>query len=106
MPVSPRRQGGSRKGWKKGWKSEVALTVDPAVEMHPYTPKDLRGARPTNLLNHILAAGKVVNKDGAFLLKKLKFFQGLPSRNMTCNATPFPGVRGNSTFGSRIRPQR
>jgi hypothetical protein len=58
----------------------VALTVYPAVEMHPYTLRDLRGARPSNLLNHILAAGKVVYKDGAFLLEKLKFCQGLPSK--------------------------
>ncbi len=46
---------------------EVALAVDPSVEIRPYTPRDLREARPTNFLGHILAAGKVVYKDGGFL---------------------------------------
>ena len=45
---------------------EVALAVDPSVEIRPYTPRDLREARPTNFLGHILAAGKVVYKDGEF----------------------------------------
>jgi predicted nucleotidyltransferase len=39
---------------------EVALTVDPRVEIRPYTPQDLKQARPTNFLGHILATGKVV----------------------------------------------
>ena len=47
---------------------EVTLTVDSSVEIRPYTAKDLREARPTNFLGHILAAGKVVYKDGMFLL--------------------------------------
>ena len=47
---------------------EVALAVDPSVELQPYTPRDLREARPTNFLGHILSAGKVVYKDGEFLL--------------------------------------
>lgn len=47
---------------------EVALAVDPSVEIRPYTPRDLREARPTNFLGHILAAGRVVYKDGEFLL--------------------------------------
>ncbi len=46
---------------------EVALTVDPSVEVRPYTPRDLREARPTNFLGHILSEGKVVYKDGKFL---------------------------------------
>jgi len=46
---------------------EVAIAVDPSVEIRPYTPRDLREARPTNFLGHILAAGKVVYKDGEFL---------------------------------------
>jgi hypothetical protein len=47
---------------------EVVLTLDPSIEIRPYTPKDLRNARPTNFLGHILAEGKVVYKDGQFLL--------------------------------------
>ena len=47
---------------------EVSLAVDPAVEIRPYTPRDLKGARPSNFLGHILAEGKVVYKDGKFLL--------------------------------------
>ena len=47
---------------------EVALAVDPSVEVLPYTPKDLREARSTNFLGYILANGKVAYKDGEFLL--------------------------------------
>lgn len=47
---------------------EVALVVDPSLEIRPYTPRDLREARPTNFLGHVLTAGKVVYKDGDFLL--------------------------------------
>ena len=47
---------------------EVSLTVDPSVEIRPYTPKDLKEARPTNFLGYILAEGKVVYGDGKFLL--------------------------------------
>lgn len=43
---------------------EVALAVDPRVEIRAYTPRDLTGARPTNFLGHILATGKVVYKGG------------------------------------------
>jgi hypothetical protein len=39
---------------------EVALAVDSRVEIRPYTPQDLKQARPTNFLGHILATGKVV----------------------------------------------
>jgi predicted nucleotidyltransferase len=44
---------------------EVALAVDPRVEIRPYTPQDLKQARPTNFLGHILATGKVVYRVGA-----------------------------------------
>jgi predicted nucleotidyltransferase len=46
---------------------DAALTVDAAVEIRPYTLKDLKEARPTNFLGHILAEGKVVYRDGRFL---------------------------------------
>ncbi len=39
---------------------EVALAVDPRVEIRAYTPRDLTAARPTNFLGHILATGAVV----------------------------------------------
>ncbi len=48
--------------------AEVALAVDPSVEIRPYTPRDLKEARPTNFLGHILAVGNLVYKDGEFLL--------------------------------------
>ena len=47
---------------------EVALAVDPSVEIRPYTPKDLKEARPTNFLGYILSEGKLVYGDGKFLL--------------------------------------
>lgn len=45
---------------------EVALAVDPSIEVRAFTPRDLKEARPTNFLGHILAEGKVVYKDGKF----------------------------------------
>lgn len=47
---------------------ELSLAVDPSVEVRPYTPRDLKDARPTNFLGHILAEGKVVYKRGKFRL--------------------------------------
>ena len=47
---------------------EVALAVDPSVEVRPYTPSDLKEARATNFLGHILAKGRTVYKNGKFLL--------------------------------------
>jgi predicted nucleotidyltransferase len=47
---------------------EAALAAHSTVEIRPYTPKDLREARPTKFLGHILAEGKVVFKGGRFLL--------------------------------------
>lgn len=49
---------------------DVALAVDPSLEIRPYTPKDLKEARPTNFLGHILSQGKVVYRDGKFLLEE------------------------------------
>ena len=43
---------------------EVALAVDPRVEVRAYTPQELKEARPTNFLGHILATGKVVHQGG------------------------------------------
>lgn len=47
---------------------ETVLATDSSVEIRPYTPRDLREARPTNFLGHILAEGKVVYRDGEFFL--------------------------------------
>jgi predicted nucleotidyltransferase len=46
---------------------EVALSVDPSIESRPYTPQDLKNARPTNFLGHILAEGRIVYKDNQFV---------------------------------------
>lgn len=48
---------------------EVSLTVDPSVEIRPYTPGDVKEARPTNFLGRILAEGKVVYKNGKMRLQ-------------------------------------
>ena len=47
---------------------EVALSVDPSIEIRPYTPKDLKDARSINFLGHILTEGRVVYEDDKFLL--------------------------------------
>ena len=44
----------------------VALAVDPRLEIRPYAPRDLKQARPTNFLGHILATGSVVYQAGKF----------------------------------------
>jgi predicted nucleotidyltransferase len=48
---------------------ETSLAVDPSVEIRPYAPRDLKEARPTNFLGHILAEGKVLYKDGKYLVE-------------------------------------
>jgi hypothetical protein len=47
---------------------EATLAADSTVEIRPYTVKDLKMARPTNFLGHILAEGKIVFKGGKYLL--------------------------------------
>jgi hypothetical protein len=47
---------------------DTVLETDSSVEIRPYTSRDLKEARPTNFLGHILAEGKVVYKDGEFFL--------------------------------------
>jgi len=47
---------------------EVGLVVDSAVDVRPYTPRELKEARPTNFLGQILAEGRVVYKGGKFLV--------------------------------------
>ena len=47
--------------------AELALEFTPEIELHPYTPDDLKKARPTNFLGNILKRGKTVFQDGRFL---------------------------------------
>ncbi len=35
------------------------------VQIHPFTPKDLAEARPTNFLGHLLRVGQIVYRRGA-----------------------------------------
>ena len=42
---------------------KLAVAVDAMVEVRPYTPEDLREARPTNFLGHILNEGKIVYEE-------------------------------------------
>jgi hypothetical protein len=47
---------------------QVILRLPRSRRCRPYTPRDLKEARPTNFLGRILAEGKVVYEDGEFLL--------------------------------------
>ncbi len=40
--------------------SKVSLEVSPDIEIHPFTPKDIKEARPTNFIGHILKTGRIV----------------------------------------------
>ena len=40
--------------------SKISLEITPNVEIHPFTPKDIKEARPSNFIGHILSTGKVV----------------------------------------------
>ena len=40
--------------------SKVSLEVSSDIEIHPFTPKDISEARPTNFIGHILETGKIV----------------------------------------------
>ena len=48
--------------------AELALKFTPNIEVHPYTPDDLKDARPTNFLGHILQIGKIVYRNGKLLI--------------------------------------
>lgn len=46
--------------------AELAIKCDSKVELHPYTPEDLKKARPTNFLGYIIKTGKTVYQDDNF----------------------------------------
>jgi predicted nucleotidyltransferase len=47
-------------------RAKISCSID--VDIHPFTVKSLKNARPTNFMGHILKTGTVVFKDGVFLL--------------------------------------
>jgi predicted nucleotidyltransferase len=48
--------------------AKVSLEVDPSIEIRPYAPHDLREARPSTFLGHILAEGKLIYKNGKYVM--------------------------------------
>jgi predicted nucleotidyltransferase len=48
--------------------SELAIKCSSLLELHPYTPEDVKLARPTNFLGFILKTGKVIYKNKTILL--------------------------------------
>lgn len=40
--------------------SRLSLEISPGIEIHPFTPRDIKEARPTNFIGHILETGKIV----------------------------------------------
>ena len=48
--------------------SKAKLNVSTDIEIHPFTLQSLKEARPTNFICHILKTGKIIFKEGAFLL--------------------------------------
>ena len=48
--------------------SDLAVKCNPYVELRAYTPEEVKKARPTNFLGHILKNGKVVYKGGKLLI--------------------------------------
>jgi predicted nucleotidyltransferase len=47
-------------------KSKINGSID--VEIHPFTLKSLKNARPTNFIGHILKTGKIIFKEGVFMV--------------------------------------
>ena len=47
-------------------KAKINGSID--VDIHPFTDKSLKEARPTNFIGHIVKTGTVIFKDGVFLL--------------------------------------
>lgn len=40
--------------------SKISLELSPDIEIHPFTPKDIKEARPTNFIGYILKTGRTV----------------------------------------------
>ncbi|MBI5399010.1 nucleotidyltransferase domain-containing protein [Candidatus Saganbacteria bacterium] len=47
---------------------DLAVKHGPIVELRPYTPADIKTARPTNFLGYIFKTGTIVYKNGRFLI--------------------------------------
>ena len=47
-------------------KAKLNCSID--VDIHPFTDKALKNARPTNFMGHILKTGTVIFKDGVLSL--------------------------------------
>jgi len=47
--------------------ARVKINCPADIEVHPIAYKNLKNARPTNFLGHILRTGKVVYKNGMFM---------------------------------------
>jgi predicted nucleotidyltransferase len=47
-------------------KAKINGSID--VEIHPFTLKNLKNARPTNFIGHILKTGTIIFKEGVFLV--------------------------------------
>jgi uncharacterized protein len=48
--------------------SKAKLNGSIDVEIHPFTLKSLKDARPTNFIGHILKTGTIIFKEGVFLI--------------------------------------
>ena len=40
--------------------SRLSIEISPGIDIHPFTPRDIKEARPTNFIGHILETGRVV----------------------------------------------
>ncbi len=47
-------------------RAKINCSID--VDIHPFTAKSLKNARPTNFMGHVLKTGTVIFKDGIFLV--------------------------------------
>jgi predicted nucleotidyltransferase len=47
-------------------KAKINGSID--VEIHPFALQSLKDARPTNFIGHILKTGKIIFKEGAFMV--------------------------------------
>ncbi|MDI6731838.1 MAG: nucleotidyltransferase domain-containing protein [Candidatus Margulisbacteria bacterium] len=48
--------------------AELAVKYSSRLELRPYTPEDMKSARPTNFLGYILKNGKVIYKNNQILI--------------------------------------
>lgn len=48
--------------------SKAKLNGSTDIEIHPFTLQSLKDARPTNFIGHILKTGRIIFKEGVFLV--------------------------------------